>query len=750
VYPNRILTDNLELMPLESSRLRLPPSEYRNSEPPALLHYLHILSRRPWTVLLVTVGTLALAAVASFMKTPLYEAVARISVGRQNSNVLGFKDAAGNVIADEEDENMELDAQVKILESDSLVLKDLKKIGLAHPSEPSGDIFAGEVPIQELSERDAQLLHTFQSGLDVSRVGHTPIIQIKFLGPDPVVAAKFVNGLVSAYLDHNFRAKYEYTAHVSAFLSQQLEELKSKFEHSQEKLVDYEKRKGILGLDEKQNIVTEKLDELNRALAAAQAERIQKQALYERTVSTNPELVLEVGDNPNVQHLKEQQEDLKNQYAQATSDLGSAHPRVIQLRDQLAQVQTSLRDEIRKIADGGRNSYLIARARENLLRSALEEQKKEANRMLEDAIQYRILKHDVESNQQLYEGLLQRLKEASVSAGLNSSRVSVVDSASVPRSPAKPNIPLNLALGLLLGCFAGSTAVFVFDRFDNKIRTPDEVEALVALPGLTTIIPVIPRIIEQSTAVDPAKHCESSEANVAALIAYLRPNSNFAECYRALRTSLLLASPNNARVIVVTSPLSKEGKSTTSVNLAVVLAQMHKRVLLIDADLRAPSIHKLLHLPRDRGLSTILNPGFKGGIADYVFNSQVPGVFVLPAGPTPDLPTELLGSDAMKGLVTLFRTNFDYVVIDTAPVLAASDPIVIAADADAVLLAVRSGQTTKDAVLRAHDLLRNVGAKVAGIVVNAVDVHSLGIANYRLHSYERCEKQGLFSNSIGR
>jgi len=705
------------------------------------------------------VGTLALAAAASFMMTPMYEAAARISVGRQNPNVLGFKDAGGNVIADEEGENMELDAQVQILESDSLVLEDLNKLGLARPQEPSGDIFAGEVPIQKLSKRDAKLLHAFQSDLDVSRVGHTPIIQIKFQGPDPVVAAKFVNGLVSAYLDHNVRAKYEYTTHVSAFLSQQLEELRSKFQRSQEELVDYEKRKGILGLDEKQNIVTEKLDELDRALTAAQADRIQKQVLHERTVSTNPELVPEVGDNPNVKHLKEQQEDLKNQYAQATSDLGSSHPRVIQLSDQLAQVQTSLREEIRKIAERDRNSYLIARAREKLLRSALEEQKKEANRMHEDAIQYRILRHDMESNQQLYEGLLQRLKEASVSAGLNSSRVSVVDSARVPQSPAKPNIPLNLALGLLLGCFAGSTVAFMFDRFDNKIRTPDEVEGLVALPSLTTIIPTIPRLtpplIEthaKAAAAGLAKHWKPSKANVAELIAYLEPNSNYAECYRALRTSLLSASPDNARVIVITSPLSKDGKSTTSLNLAVVLAQMRKRVLLIDADLRAPSIHNLLDLPGDRGLSTILNSGFKGDVAEHVFNSRVPGIFVLPAGPTPDLPTELLGSDAMKRLVALFRTNFDYVVIDTAPVLAATDPMIIAADADAVLLTVRSGQTTKDAILRAHDLLRNIGAKVTGIVVNAVDIHSPGLANYRFYSYERAKgkKQGPFSNSIGR
>ena len=737
-----------ELTPTEPFGFGLSASP--THDPPALLHYLQILLRRWKLVLFVTGAMLVLAAAASFTMKPKYEAVARISVGRENSNLLGFKDM-NRAPADEQDYSIELDAQVNILKSDSVILDDLVRLGLAHPREPEGDVFAQDARVQKLSKSDAQLLSQFQSGLEVWRVAHTPIIAIRFLGPDPVIAAKFVNGLVAAYVDHNFKAKYDATTHVSDFLSRQLQELKTKFEQSQEKLVQYERSKGILGLDEKQSIVMQRLDELNRQLSLAEGERIQKQALYEQTSSEAPELVLETGDSPNIRHLKEQQADLRNQFAQATSQLGSAHPQVVQLSDQLAQVEAALGDEIEKIPKRDHTAYLISRSRENMLRYAVEHQKQEANRMHEDAIHYRILKHDVETNQQVYEGLLQKLKEAGVSASLNSSNFTVVDSARVANAPATPNIPLNLALGLFLGCFTGSVLAFLCDRFDTRIRTPAEAEALVALPSLATI-PAIPA--ESTTSAKAARLslagcCENTPA---ALITSLQPRSDFAECYRALRT-LLLASPEPVKVIVVTSPLSQEGKSTTSLNLATVLAQTRKRVLLVDADLGAPTIHLLLHLPCDHGLSTLLEPGFAGNPQAYILHSDfLPEVSVLPAGLISDVSVNMLGSEAMKSLLAVLRMRFDYIVIDTAPVLIASDAIIVAAQSDAVLLTVRSGQTTKDALLRACDLLHIVGAKVAGIVVNAVDLSSRGFGSYyRGYGYQKAkvDEQQTVETSMG-
>jgi capsular exopolysaccharide synthesis family protein len=702
-------------------------------EEPALLHYLRILFRRRWMVLGSTCALGLLAAGLSLMMTPRYGTSARISVGRQDSTGLGFKDARQNY--DEAQYSAELNAQVRILKSDSLVLENLKRLGLANPPE-SVDSSLGEIPALKLSKQEVKQLRFFQNGLVVSRVGQTPLIDITFSGPDPNLAARFVNGLVMTYREHTFRARYEATMHVSDFLAKQLQDLKIKFETSQQKLVEYERAKGFLGFNDKENIVTQKLDQVNHDLSVAESDRIQKQALYERSLSANPELVPEIGDNANIRHLQDQVHDLKNQYAQATGVMGSAHPKVIQLSNQLTQAEASLRDEIDKIAERDRNAYLIARSREDMLRSMLAEQKQQSNRMHEDAIEYGILKHDVESNQQLYEGLLQKLKEAGVFAGLNSSQISIVDSARVPNSPISPNLQLNIALGLLAGCFLGCVSAFLLQHLDNTIRTPDEIGAMVTLPWVATV-PAMSSNVRNRDALRVAP--TEAEETAPGLLASLQPASEFSESYRSLRTSILLGS-RPAKVILVTSPLSKEGKSTTSLNLAAVLTQAHKRVVLVDADLRAPSLHSLLNVSNDDGLSTILDPTSQVDPSEYVVQStRVPGLSFLPAGPVPELNAELLGSDAMKRLLGALRARFDFVVIDSAPVLATTDSVIIASQADAVVLTVRSGQTTKDALVRAHDLLHMVGAKIVGVVVNAVPSEDFGCPRYRYYGYGRGE-----------
>jgi succinoglycan biosynthesis transport protein ExoP len=645
---------------------------------------------------------------------------------------MSLKESRNNLAQPEYD--AELDAEVRVLTSDSLVLENLKRLGFANPP-AAENTSSGEIPEQKLSNSEIQKLRFFQSGLEASRVGHTSLIDIRFRAPDPNVTARFVNGLVATYREHSFKTKYDATMHVSNFLGKQLADLKAKFEASQQKLVEYERTKGFLEFGEKENIVTQKLDQVNRDLGAAETDRIQRQALYERSRSENPELVREIGDNANIKHLQEQVQDLKNRFAEASSVMGSAHPKVIQLSDQLSQAKASLREEVNKIAQRDRNAYLIARSREDMLRSLLAQQKREASHMQENAIQYGILKHDVESNQQLYDGLLQKLKEAGVFAGLNSSRVSVVDSARVPNAPVSPNIPLNIALGLLAGCFLGCIGAFTLEHFDTRIHTPDEIQAIVRLPCVAAI-PAIPGNTTARKAL-PIGHAEAKE-NAPGVLGPLKPTSEFSESYRALRTWLLLGSSSRAKVILVTSPLSQEGKSTTSLQLAAVLTQAQKRVLLVDGDLRAPCLHRLLGVPSDRGLSTVLNPAFDANPCEYILQSHgMPRLSFLPAGPVLDLSTEALSSEALKRLLGELRARFDYVVIDSSPVLATTDPVIVASEADAVVLTVRSGQTTKDALVRAHELLRMVGANVSGIVVNAVPTNLFGYPKYRFYGYGR-------------
>jgi polysaccharide biosynthesis transport protein len=707
---------------------------------PTINDYWRPLRRRKWTIALVVAAAFSLAGIASLLETPLYDGTGRISVGRESIDLLGLKETGDNT-GDIPEYNMFLDAQVRILQSNTLVLqvaRDLHWLGNLDPSS-----LHENAAISLESKREASIIKMVQRRLHVTRVPRTgPIIEIQYADPDPRKAAGFVNALIHAYIDQNLQTKYETATQVSNWLTSKLQELKRKVESSQQELVDYQKQRGILGIDEKQNIVTAKLDDLNKELTVAQTDRIQKQAIYENSISNDPELLPGATDNPVIQHLKQQQTELESQYAQATAQMGTANPKVIELKNQLNQINTALGSELRRLARTSRTIYLIAIKREQVLRAALEAQKQQANQLNESAIQYNLLKHDLQSNQQLYGGLQEKLKEAGISAGLRASNVAVVDYARVPLRPSKPNIPFNLAVGLLIGCLGGCILALILEKVNDSLRTPSEVQSTTALK-LFAVIPALTSVAASTSAGQPSLKLPGStngHKEEVELIAYTSPKSEFAECYRALRTSLLLSSTTAPKVILITSSLPYEGKTTTAVNCAIVLAQKGARVLLIDADLRGPRIHDVLGLPsHGPGLSTLLSGSEPLNPADVIVRSaHLPTLFVLPAGHVPDLPAELLDSNGMKRLLNQWRDQFDHIVIDTAPVLSATESVVLSLEADSVLLTVRSGVTPKDALLRARDLLLGVKAKVTGVVVNAVDLQDSSLEYY---NYYRCAYQ---------
>jgi capsular exopolysaccharide synthesis family protein len=336
------------------------------------------------------------------------------------------------------------------------------------------------------------------------------------------------------------------------------------------------------------------------------------------------------------------------------------------------------------------------------------------------------LKRDADSNRQLYEGLLQKLKEAGVSAGLRSSNVRVVDLARVPIFPSSPNVPRNIVIGLALGLFGGIGLAFLLESLDNTVRTPEEAQTISALPSLG-VIPLNTRQIARNGKKSSSGFSLSSrlsdDSDSLQVIAFARPKSELAESYRALRTSILLSSFGCLpKVIMVTSALPQEGKTTTSINSAIVLAQRGGRVLLVDADLRRPSIHRALGLGNTSGLSTVISSGEPS--EDSIVSTKIPNLFVLTAGPLPPQPAELLGSTLMKDFLEKMRREYDHIVIDTPPALSVTDAVLLSIEADAVVIVLRSGQTTKAALRRVRDLLSHVNARITGIVVNAFDLHA--------------------------
>jgi len=591
------------------------------------------------------------------------------------------------------------------------------------------------------------MLASFKGSLQVSLVPNTRIIEIHYRSPDRNLAARAVNALANTYVEQNFKTRFESTMQASEWLSKQLVDLQMKVETSQEKLVKYQKDHEILGIDEKQNITTEKLDELNREFTEAQSARMDKESIYRLVQAGDSDSITAAAQVQNsakgsaassllLEKLREQEADLKIQLAVLNVQFGSAYPKLAQIRSQLQEVEAQMQVEMKKVSARLRGDYQASVQRENMLRAALDQQKQEANKLNESAIEYSLLKRDVETNRALYEGLLEKLKEAGVTAGLRSNNFRIVDTARVPTAPAEPNLPRNLVFALALGLTTGVGLAFLLEGMDNTERTPEQAQAISALPSLG-MIPLGSRASTEFASQRRLSLAVSKEA--VELVTQSRPKSQMAESYRSLRTSLLLTSVGGPpRVILVTSALPQEGKTTTSINLAIVLAQKGTRVLLMDSDLRRPSIHKTLGMGPRSGLSNVLTGSIE--LEQAITRSTIlPNLFLLPAGTPPPNPAELLASSKMKDVLVQLREEYDHIIIDTPPTLSVTDAVVISTVADRVVLVIRSGQTTKQALRRARDLLLQVNAKVCGVLMNAVDLNS---PDY----YYYYEYQGKYGN----
>ncbi|HEX4784352.1 MAG TPA: polysaccharide biosynthesis tyrosine autokinase [Candidatus Sulfotelmatobacter sp.] len=691
--------------------------------------YWLILTKQRWTIIAFAAVVLILTIIATFKTTPIYDAVGRIAINRESSDALPFKDSVSSPVTDE-DYTIAMETQVRILHSDNLAMRVIRKLGLdnnpiftgvAKPQAPAGELPTTSPSID--TGEETKLINTFRNGLKVATVNNTRLIEIHYSSPNPRLAADIVNGIVSSYIEQNYQTKFESAMQTSDWLSRQLADLKLKVETSQEKLIRFQREKGIVGIDEKQNLTTSKLDELSRELTATEADRIQKEANYELAATGNPELMAR-SPSEMLGHLRERESTLKQEYALLKTQFGTNYPKVVEIKNQLDQLEGDINAEVKRMATQIKNEYLAAQQRENMVLARMEEQKREANELNQNAIEFNILKRDVDANRQLYEGLLQKLKEASLEAGLHSNNIRVVDSARVPLSPVSPDIPRNLGVGLILGLCGGMGLAFLLESLDNTVRTAEQAELASGLPTLG----VVPQFLRaDAPRLQPAKlSLASSDSTTrrAELIAQLRPNSEAAECYRSLRTSILLSALDSPpKVLLVTSPLPQEGKTTTSVNCAIVLAQRGSRVLLVDADLRRPGVHRAFGFDRKGGLSTVLagSTTIESVIKTY---PEVPNLFILPAGPPPPHPAELLDASKMRSLIADWRKEYDHVIIDTPPALSVTDPVILSVEADSIILVIRSGKTTKDALRRAGELLWQVNARVMGIVVNGIDLGS--------------------------
>src|SRR6267378_5039081 len=670
-----------------------------------------IIRARKWTVAAFTLAVVAIVTVASFLMKPQYEAVGRVVFHRESdTGVLGFKGVDTSLLEDPED-RAAIDTQIGILQTDALAAQVIHDLHLDKNPKFAGR--AGQ------SGNEDRLVESFHKNLKISKVKGTRLIEIRFRNTDAKLAADVVNELTKAYVDQFYRGQFQASTQISEFLANQLKELQSKVEESQQKLVNYQKENGIFGLDEKQNIVTAKLDDLNRELTAAEGDSVQKEVNYRLARSGQPELIAKLEPDNLVTKLRGQQADLENQMAQASVQLGAAHPKIVELSKPIAQARQSVDPEIGRAGAQITYGYNSALGREQMLRHALEAHKQTADKLNANVIESDILKHEFETNRKLYEDLLQKQKEVSISASLKSSNIWIVDPARPPTRPAEPNILRNFALSLLFGVLGGVLTAFGLGKINEKISSLEQAAIASPLPSLG-VVPLLGAKMKNGA---PPQLNDADGSVKPELVSALRPMSLTAESYKAIVTSILLSQRTHPAVILVTSALPGEGKTTVSTNLAIVLARLRRRALLVDTDLRRPSVHRAMRLTTNAGLGALLR---KPAALDEVLVScpDVPNLFVLPAGPINLSEDTALLVSSFKDLVDNWRIQFDHIIIDTPPVLAMTDAVRMSVEADSVILVIRAGQIAKKEFLSAQDLLLKVNARLTGFVLNGEELDS--------------------------
>jgi capsular exopolysaccharide synthesis family protein len=701
--------------------LEQPTSIHLEGSKMSLMDVWLTLLKQRYTILTVTLIMIAGAAFYAYRTPPLYESVSRIEIKPNQAPNVGLQN-----LLDEEHgdgaESTQLATELHVLQSDSVLFQTAQALNLQSRIFAANNKSATNAANGDIQPRlYMAMIKYLRKSLNVAQLQGTQVIEIRYRNTDPQLATDVANKLVETYADVDLHSKFERTIHVSGWLEKQLEDLQRQASDAQQHLADYQKEHNIVGADENSNLTMQTLGQISADLENAEADRITKEARLREFSKMPPDMTALMGDNPALSNLRNQLTDLQTQRTQLAVKYGENYPRMRDLKIQIEKVQSNFNREVEIAQRQVQKEYQGSLALEQSLRQRLEVQEEAAYKLNEDEAQYSLLRHEAELNRDLYDTLQMRLKEAGVMAGLSAANISVIDRAHVPVSPVAPRKGEIVLFGALGGLLIGCIIAFVIESIDDRLQTSEEVESVSALPSLATI----PHIAD-----DAGKHRRdsgavpaSSSSNLLELTALRSPKSAATEAYRGLRSSLLLSSIDKPpQLIVLTSAFPGEGKTTTAVNCALVLAQRGEKVLLVDADLRRGSLGRVFNmLNASFGLSTLLSQadehsGIPAPLDDLLT------LHVLPAGPRPPNPAEMLSSKRMQEQLKLWRKEYDRIVIDTAPVLAVSDTQAVAAMADAVVLVARAGITRRRALIRARDLLWRVNVKITGVVVNDVDM----------------------------
>ena len=695
-----------------------------------LRDYLRVLNKQKWTVIATFIIIVTTVAIKTFSSTPIYSASLTIKIEKEPPKVLKFED----VLPVDASGTDYYQTQYKIIQSRTIAKKVIEKLSLwKHPQfKKKGLSGVARAEDGVLMENMEALTDSFLDNLEVEPIRNSRLVKITYNTHYPDLSALIANTLAQTYIDFNLESKFNATEKARDWLSNQLLEFQIKVEKSEEALNKFARKNGIFSLEKNENLVIKRLEDINEELSAAKSDRIGKESLYNQLVKFKDRRSFANIDNSYINELKKERLKLETEYFRLSKLFKSGYPKIVRIKAQIRAVDDRLDKEVNNIISSAEEAYKVALERERLLQSAFDKQRELALKMKEKAVQYNILKREVDTNQELYNGLLQRVKETGVSAGLESSNIQIVDKAVPPLLPSKPRKKLNILLSMVAGLFLGVGLAFFTEYLDNTVKDPDEIRRLFDLPTLG-IIPSFESSMPKAGKGGRKKGLANDE-NIY-LLSHNHPRSSISEACRTFRTSLLFSSPGRPpRIILITSNNPSEGKTFITCNLATVMANSGAKTLVIDCDLRKPVCHKAFSRQNVSGLTDYITGNAQ--LKDIIKPTDVKDLYVITSGPIPPNPPELLDSEQFMSAIKESAKNFDFVIIDSAPIMAFADSLNVANKVDGTVLVVKGGKTTKDDLKHAVELIEGMNASVMGIVLNSVDIKKGNYGYYRYYAYK--------------
>jgi len=728
------------------------PSEYET-----LSGVLRVLRRRWRTVALVTLGIFFLGLLVCLLMTPKYASTAIIEINKEdNSANVSTDTGAASPTADEL--KAEIETDMSVLQSDGLALAVIRDLNLTSIRPFSKDIVPSErdKPLDQAPLTREKLIKRFAKNLVVDSPPDTRLITVTFQNPDPAVAANVANAISQKFIDSAMDRRHKSTIQSSFWLRKELDDLKKQVEDSEQKLADYQRESGLAGVQISTNgggggdnaggaagisphsTVTDRLYTLNQELTAAESNRISTETVFHLVQSQDPEVVLGLGSmsvsgggggslTPDggiqlIRSLRTEEAALSQEYAGAAVKYGANNPRLAQTQQQLDDVRQQMHAELQRISKRAENSYLYAKQNEDTIRQEFVKQQSAANEMADATVHLQVLAQEAYSNRALYESLFSKLQTASLASGVRATRIDIADQARPSGTPAVPNYLKYLSLIAGVGIFFGISSAFLRESLDETVRRPRDLQRIAGL----RMLGYVPRMQTKSVLASSGGDSKLIDA----------PKAPFSEAFRVIRTSILRSLPSTgSRTVLFTSAAGRDGKTTAVYNLGVAFAQQGARVLLLDCDLRNPDLHRLFGCAISPGVSDLQDPVTSAEVYGVVRHTSLPNLFMLPAGHPPEFPAEFFESQTFDTLLRVCAADYDYVLIDSPPILSVTDTSIIASKVGGTIAVVRSGSTTQPVLSSLIESLHHSNTPILGVLLN--DVRNPAADGFHGYSYSR-------------